>query len=570
MAFCLPIKEAEKFIEALKGGKIVPEKLASMSSLERRAYFEQLVGRDSARDVNALFESKLLLKDQKRGLVTWAKQITGIKESVRKDLISKIEKMDKVLNPETERAFLEDLVAKRIGADVTLEEAKVLSDSVKDVAKKKAAIPENAPNGSAARMEYGLAREMLNRYVDALKHADNRTVMKKFGDYIQNPRETFFKLASVTKSLKATFDNSFIGRQGIKMLLSIRNADLWAAGFLRSWKIGAKSLLGQDPMLVIKADILSRKNALNGKYEAGKFDLGVKYEEAFPSSAPEKIPLLGSLFRASEQAFNGTALRMRADYADRMIAKAEKYGVDTLNPQEMQGIGKLVNSMTGRGDIGRLSSIGEPVNAAFFSIRFLKSNFDILTAHALDFKMSRFAKIEAAKNLAGIVTSTAALMFFADKLWPGSVEWDSRSSKFGTITIGETTYDITGGVKGIATLASRITPTEHRGKWGFWLKSGKTERFIQLNSGKYGGLTAEDIINNYWEGKLSPVGGLIRDTYRGQDFYGEKMTATKALRSLTVPIQIETYLQLKEEDAADMLGDLIGEFIGFSSVRYDR
>ena len=40
--------------------------------------------------------------------------------------------------------------------------------------------------------------------------------------------------------------------------------------------------------------------------------------------------------------------------------------------------------MTGRGDIGKLEVFGEEINAALFSIKFLKSNWDTLTAHTLE------------------------------------------------------------------------------------------------------------------------------------------------------------------------------------------
>jgi hypothetical protein len=49
--------------------------------------------------VNSTFEAKLLLKDQQRGYLTWAKKLTGVTPEIRRDLISRIEKMDKVLNP---------------------------------------------------------------------------------------------------------------------------------------------------------------------------------------------------------------------------------------------------------------------------------------------------------------------------------------------------------------------------------------------------------------------------------------------------------------------------------------
>ena len=64
MAYCLIPSLAEKFKLAMKSGEIHPDKLSIMSSKERQALFKKFVGED-APNVNALFESKLLLKNQK-------------------------------------------------------------------------------------------------------------------------------------------------------------------------------------------------------------------------------------------------------------------------------------------------------------------------------------------------------------------------------------------------------------------------------------------------------------------------------------------------------------------------
>ena len=52
MAFCLPKEFAKTFIVALREGKIVPEKLMEMSSIERRTYFESIVGKENAVEVS--------------------------------------------------------------------------------------------------------------------------------------------------------------------------------------------------------------------------------------------------------------------------------------------------------------------------------------------------------------------------------------------------------------------------------------------------------------------------------------------------------------------------------------
>src|SRR3990167_3546409 len=114
-SFCLVPKQVEQFKIALKDGTINPEKLGKMSSEQRRAFLEKLVGSDNGKQVNTLFESKLLLKNQKAGYISWAKRVSGMSPQAKRDLISRIERMDNVLNPTEERAFLEDLASQRLG-----------------------------------------------------------------------------------------------------------------------------------------------------------------------------------------------------------------------------------------------------------------------------------------------------------------------------------------------------------------------------------------------------------------------------------------------------------------------
>ena len=105
-AFCLPPKYADAFLEALKSGDLAPGELTAMSSAERREAFAKYVGDDLSHEVNAQFEAKLLLQDQRKGLVSWAKKISGISEPARRDILNTINKLDRVLQPEDEQAFL--------------------------------------------------------------------------------------------------------------------------------------------------------------------------------------------------------------------------------------------------------------------------------------------------------------------------------------------------------------------------------------------------------------------------------------------------------------------------------
>src|SRR3990167_9817547 len=98
MAWCLRPELVQNFKQARKSREIDPAKMAEMTSKERHTFLEKYVGKENVVQVNSLFESKLLLKNQQRGFITWAKRVTGISPQTRRDIVSRIEKMDKILD----------------------------------------------------------------------------------------------------------------------------------------------------------------------------------------------------------------------------------------------------------------------------------------------------------------------------------------------------------------------------------------------------------------------------------------------------------------------------------------
>ena len=377
--FCIPKELTSKFVKALRANKISPEQLSRMSTEDRKAFLNNYFGEKLANKINTSFE-------------------------------------DSFIKSPTE-------------SYITDTEVQKLTEMSKNILDAKEKITSDMPNGSPERLEFGTARALFQEYVSELK-----VVNKKPSFYLKNPKEAIYEAAGATKSILTSLDNSFFGRQGIKVLMT--TPSIWIKNFAKSWKDIAKELGGKNAMIPIKADVLSRQNALNGLYQRMKLAIDIASEEAYPSSLPEKIPLLGRLYKASESAFNGAALRMRADLADRVLKQAEDSGVDLNDTTQLESLGKLVNSMTGRGSIGKAEAVSREINALFFSIKFLKSNFDTLTSHLTDETMSPYAKKEAAKNLAKIVAGTASVLYLSSQLIPGSVEWDPRSPDFGKIRIG--------------------------------------------------------------------------------------------------------------------------------------
>ncbi len=564
--FCLPFEQTKKFIKALKEGAIDPAKLSEMTSAERRGFFEKLIGKEDAQSVNALFESKLLLKNQQQGMIQWAKTVGGIKEAVRRDLISKIEKLDRVLTAKDQESFLQDLASTKLGTDISFNEAKQLSELSGKFTEARANLDNNSPIGSPSRLEYGAKRVAVENYVNDLKLGNKESALSEILNTTKkNPLKGGIKaisnIAGIAKGIKASLDDSAIFRQGWRTLFT--NPSSWAKNALNSfeniYKQLGKKASNNDIIDGIKADIYSRPNAVDDTYKKMKLDIGIE-EEAFPTTLPEKIPLFGRLYKASETAYKGFLYRMRADIADKYIKIAKDNGVDLTDKMQLESIGKLVNSLTGRGNLGAFEKVAKEVNTIFFSPKMAKSAFDFLTLHAAD-TMSTFARKQAAINLLKVVAGTAAIMATARALDPKSVELDPRSSDFGKIRIGDTRFDITGGMGSLAVLGARLMTGA--------TKSTSSGIVTQLDSGKFGSPTRKDVMFNYLENKYSPFFSVLKDIRDGKDFNGNKPTVLNETNNLLTPLPITNAASvLNDPNGANALLTIIADALGISTNTY--
>ncbi len=526
MSFCLPKEQTDKFIQALKDGVIDPAKLSEMSSAERNSFFEKIVGKDAS-EVNAQFEQKLLLKNQQAGMINWAKKLTGITEQAKTDIISKIGRMDKVLSAPDQQSFLQDLASKKLGTDVTFEEAQKITQLSKDIADTKQSIPQGSPDGSPERLNYGAKAVELQNYVNDLKSSNE---VKTAGSYVKD-------LPGIAKGVKASLDLSALFRQGWKTIFT--HPSTWVDNAIKSFsylkQLGVK---GTDNVVMdgVKAEIYSRDNAINGLQRMAKLDVGTG-EEAYPTSLPEKIPLFGRLFKTSEVHYQAFLMRLRADVFDQYIDLAKKNGLDVTDKAQVQSIGKLVNSLTGRGDLGRLESAGKVINSTFFSPKMLKSSFDFLTAHQFQKDVTPFVRQQAAINLVKVASATAVILATAKAINPNSVELDPRSSDFGKIKVGNTRFDVTAGMGSLITLSSRVLSQSS--------KSSATGRVTPLNSGKYGSKTGGGVMWDFAQNKLAPAASVVNDVFgRGQTFKGEKPTVSNEAQNLLVPLPIQNIQEL--------------------------
>ena len=551
--YCLPKPLANKFIERLKDGSISPSTLSEMSSQERRVFFQTFMGEIHSKYTNSLFESKLLLKNQQQGMITWAKTVSGLKPEAQRDILSRVNKMTEILNPASEKAFLEDLVAHKLQTKVTIEQANKIAELAKLTSDKK-----EARDKGGDRLEYGRAAVAFGNYVNELKeNAKKLTVSEQLkpSQWVKG----VVNLGGIARSLKASMDNSAIFRQGWKTLWT--NPGIWTKNAIKSFGDIAKVIGGKEVINEVKADIVSRPNYDRMK----KAKLAVAtIEEEFPSGLPEKIPIIGTrLYKASQDAYTGFLYKQRADIFDKYMEIAERSDIDIDDKAQLESIGKLVNSLTGRGSLGISEGKASWLNNVFFSPRLLKSHIDVLTAHRTDPKVTPFAKKQAAANLVKIVSGTAAILVIAGAARPGSVEWDPRSADFGKIKIGNTRFDVSGGMASIITLAARLITNS--------TKSSTTGLVKQLGTGEFGGSTRWSVAWNFFENKLAPLPAAIKNFAKAKDWEGKKPTVGSIAKDLFVPIIFTNYQELKDDpESADTLLAMIAEGLGISTNTYSQ
>jgi len=560
MAFCLPKFAADALTQKLTSGEITPDKLTKLNSAQRREVFSFL-GEVNAKNVNALFESKLLLKNQQLAMIRWAEQVLRMKPKQRRDTLATVERMKDVLTEKEMDLFLEDLIEKKLGFDVTQAEAGKLVDLAKNVEtfKKEAEasvlredydLKTETKAQLELRTKYGVSKVLFDDYVISLKPEGKPLTFKEF---ISTPGKYLENIGNITKSVVASIDNSFFGNQGIATLINPSTSVIWGKNIIKSVGDLKKGLQGVDPSIAAKAEAYSRPNALNGKYDIVDPKIGLRAEEAYPTSLPERIPVLGRLFTASSGAYNSAAIRLRADLADLWIKQAEKMGGDITDPVQGKAIGRIVNSYTGRGSLGALEAAGPKLNAYFFSPKLMKGTFDTLTLHLFDpkvplkadplqplsYKNISPATRIAAKNLVNMAAVVQGIMYTVNSINPGHAEPDVRSTNWGKVKVGNTWVSIVGPFGPMVRIASRLIPTQHNGKTGFWMKNSKG-KWTRLGENSFG-FNALDLFTGFFEGKASPLFAVLLNHWRGRDFAGDKPTLTGDIKKLATPISVSSF-----------------------------
>lgn len=537
-AWCLIPDEANKFLKGLKEGTINPDELARMTPEKRHEFIAKVVGKDNATQVNGLFESKLLLKNQQQGMITWAKKVGGISKTTRRDLIARIEKMDTILNPKSADTFFSDLVETKLGVGVTQQEAKTIFDLSQKVR-------ELAAKTDVTKSDIALGRAKLD-VVDYV----NSLVGKK-ANLITN-------LAGIPKSIMSSLDFSAPLNQGWGLMsrkqfyTNLGNMFKYAGSKGKFRDLQAWTITHPQYDLAKKAGL--RLTDLGGVLS--------HREEQFMSTLVDRIPGIS----ASQRAYTGFLNKIRMDVFDDLIKKAEVAGENvTLGSKAAEDIAKVVNNFSGGARVGAVEGATPFLNAVFFSPRKIASTLQMMNpVNYVNPKISKTARNAATRNLIGSLALSAGVISLYSILTGRKQEADPTSTDFGKIKSGDTRIDVTGGNATYLSLLSRIVTGKMKSS------SGITR---ELGTG-FGQKSAFDLLAQFGRYKLSPNASFLVDAVVKANAIGEKKTITESAIDRFKPMFGNSVYELLKSDTdgkfAFALGGLFGGGLNtFSNTETD-
>ena len=297
---------------------------------------------------------------------------------------------------------------------------------------------------------------------------------------------------------------------------------------------------------------------------------GSTSEQFLNTALIEKVQGAKQIIQFSQRSYDITLDYMRANIAKKLIDS--QGGVEAVmknwNTAQFRSLGRVIDTITGVGRGGRgitgqqFQKMQPALSELFFSAQLWKSRLDLLSPlYYMEVANNPVAFRLAVRSGAQFAATVGAVLGLATTLG-AKVETDLRSSDFGKIRIGNTRFDIMGGLQQNIVFAARMM-----GEY----KSSTTGIVTPLDTGKPGGMTRLGVAGRMVENKLAPVISEIISQIRGTNISGEKMTGrerfTSALSNL-VPLNIQdTYDAIAEYGPAGA-ANFIPSSIGIGASTY--
>lgn len=169
---CIPKSNADKLKKAIQEGEFSIARLYTMTSDERHAIFSEYLQDKMATFVNGEFE-KVMLSKQKDALEKWVTKTFSRESAPKEEVLSKIEDMKDLMNPEEGNDFFKDLVASKMGVTLSRDEAKTIIEKAKNLE----SLSGQKTELGLPSLEYLKAYNEMERYIQGLNPTPNSRIL---------------------------------------------------------------------------------------------------------------------------------------------------------------------------------------------------------------------------------------------------------------------------------------------------------------------------------------------------------------------------------------------------------
>lgn len=362
---------------------------------------------------------------------------------------------------------------------------------------------------------------------------------------LQTGKHIFDEVTGLPRALMSTLDFSFGGRQGL--ILGSRYPKTWASANRDSVRYAFdkgffdRSMQGIEASPEYTTITDQMKVALPGIQEEAK-----QLEHYAGAGYAERIPVYGKAVQGSDRAYNGGLTKLRFDVAKKII---DSYGgTDEFlkffdgKDQAMRDLGEFINTASGRG--GKAGGLLDKDRAnilsnTLFSPRLWASRLQTLNPYYY-YRLDPAARKLALQTGVAFATTAGSVLAIAANIPGVSVEWDPRSADFAKIKVGNTRYDILGGLQqNIRTAAQLITGEKIDSTTGELQTLGPDRGF--------GKPSRKDILVQAFENKENPLIALgtklleMKQDKNGgwTDKFGNSVNPAVEVGKLGVPLNVQ-------------------------------
>ncbi len=290
----------------------------------------------------------------------------------------------------------------------------------------------------------------------------------------------------------------------------------------------------------------------------------LKANEDFQKSWVYKLPYLKEPLLASNRAADAFLNVSRYELYQVKKRLLERQGITRENsPEDYKDMAKWVMNITGRGTLKegmeKSGFVKRLLNNTFFGARLMASRFNILNPLYYR-KMSKSAKVEAFKDMAG-VTATLTATTLALMAAGGKSSLNPNDSEFMKVRFGNDVYDLTGGMGNyIRTYLRIIELVYSRGK-----QAAGTATKHEVGDDKKRALNSS---GTFIRSKLAPNTSYVTGSVMGTDAIGQKFNPYDALK--IYPMYIDDIKDAWKDEGITSLGTvLLPSIFGLGVQHYE-